>query len=320
MTTATLDSLAAKPESKRAPTATPRSPRTATPLRLDVVVPVHNEGNKLADGVRRVHDRLATEFSVPFRVTIADSASSDDTAAIARCLALELPEVRHLRLERPGRGRALRTAWGASKADVVACIDADLSTDLRHLPALLEPLLAGRADIVIGSRLAPGAQVTRGLRREIVSRGYNALLGIALGAGFSDGQCGFKAARAEVVRALLPLIEDDDQFFDTELLYLAQRNAFSIREIPVRWIDYPDSRVRIAGTAIADLRGIVRLHRHTATATPLGLAGTVPAAARPAREQGASSKRPARLRMAHRLARERGARLAEDQTTSQALW
>jgi len=240
-----------------------RRPALTFPPRLEVVIPVHNEERSLPDSVIRLRDRLALEFDFPFRVTIADNASSDGTAELARSLARDLTSVHYLRIEQKGRGRALRAAWSASDAEVVAYMDVDLSTDLAHLPALLEALLAGRGDIVVGSRLARGAQVTRGIKRELLSRSYNALLRMALGAGFSDAQCGFKAARSEVVRALLPLIEDDSWFFDTELLYLAQRNAFSIREIPVRWVDDPDSRVDIVRTAIDDLKGIARLQRRT---------------------------------------------------------
>ena len=218
---------------------------------------------------------------MPFRVTIADSASSDGTAEIAQLLASELRSVHYLRIDQKGRGRALRAAWSISDADVMAYMDVDLSTDLAHLPALFEPLLAGRADLVVGSRLAPGAEVTRGLKRELLSRGYNALLGTVLGAGFSDAQCGFKAVRREVIRVLLPLIEDEGWFFDTELLYLAQRNGFSIREIPVRWIDDNDSRVDIARTVIADLKGIARLRRRT---SPGCDHSELPARARPAQD------------------------------------
>jgi len=245
-----------------APTRRAR-PAPPSPPRLDIVIPVHNEERALCDNVSRLHRCLVVEFDVPFRVTIADSASSGNTAEIARSLVRDLPCVRHLPIGQQGHGRALRAAWSASEAAVVAYMDVNLSTDLAHLPGLLEPLLAGRADIVIGSRLAPGAQATRGLRRGLISRSYNALLGIVLDAGFSDARCGFKAARREVVHALLPLIENDGWFFDTELLYLAQRNAYSIREIPVCWTDDTDSRAGVARTAIEALKGIARLRRRT---------------------------------------------------------
>ena len=93
----------------------------------------------------------------------------------------------------------------------------------------------------------------------MISRCYNALLRIALGSHFSDAQCGFKAMRADAARLLLPLVQDNDWFFDTELLVLAERNGLRIHEVPVDWVDDPDSRVDIVRTSLDDLRGIWRL-------------------------------------------------------------
>jgi glycosyltransferase involved in cell wall biosynthesis len=199
------------------------------------------------------------DFAFPTQITIADNASDDGTLDAARMLADELEGVEVLYLDRKGRGHALRVAWTRSDADVLAYMDVDLSTDLSALGELVVPLLAGRGDIAIGSRLSDGAQVTRGLKREVISRCYNVLLHVLLGAGFSDAQCGFKAGRREAIQALLDDIQDEAWFFDTELLYLAQRRKLAIREVPVRWIEDPDSRVDIISTARDDLRGIMRL-------------------------------------------------------------
>ena len=167
-----------------------------------------------------------------------------------------------MKSEDPGastRTFALRTIWSASDADVLAYLDVDLSTDLNALLPLVAPLLSGHSDLAIGTRLARGARVVRGPRREVISRCYNALLHATLGAGFSDAQCGFKAIRAEAARMLLPLTRDTGWFFDSELLVLAERAGLRIHEVPVDWIDDPDSRVKLAATALADLRGIARM-------------------------------------------------------------
>ena len=164
-----------------------------------------------------------------------------------------------LRLERKGRGRALRAAWSASDARVVCYMDVDLSTDLRGLLPLVAPLLSGHSDLAIGTRLARGARVVRGPKRELISRAYNAILRTALRARFSDAQCGFKAVRRDALPALLAEVRDDGWFFDTELLVLAQRQGLRIHEVPVDWIDDPDSRVAIVRTALDDLRGVARL-------------------------------------------------------------
>jgi putative flippase GtrA len=227
---------------------------------VEVVLPVYNEEVALERSVRRLYRFLSAEFPFSWGILVADNASTDATPAIARRLAAELPHVSVLRLERKGRGRALRAAWSASGAQVVCYMDVDLSTDLRGLLPLVAPLLSGHSDLAIGTRLAHGSRVVRGPKRELISRGYNRLLHAALRARFSDAQCGFKAARTAVLgEGLLAAVRDDGWFFDTELLVLAQRRGLRIHEVPVDWVDDPDSRVHITRTACEDLRGIARL-------------------------------------------------------------
>jgi glycosyltransferase involved in cell wall biosynthesis len=241
---------------------------------VEVVIPVYNEERVLAENVRALHRHLKQEFRFPFTITIADNASEDSTLERARGVDAELAEVQVLHLDRKGRGGALRAAWGASDADVLAYMDVDLSTDLSALRPLITPLLDGSADLAIGSRLAPGAEVTRSLGREFLSRAYNILLRTSLGLGVSDAQCGFKAIRREVVGPLLELVEDDSWFFDTELLYHARRSKLAIREVPVRWVEDVDSRVDIAATVREDLKGIRRLR---AGSSPARAAASRPA-------------------------------------------
>jgi putative flippase GtrA len=243
---------------------------------VEIVVPVYDEADGLAAAIHRLHAYLAGSFPLSWVVTIADNASEDSTWAIARRLAEELPGVRAVHLDERGRGRALRAAWMASTASVVAYTDVDLSTDLDALLPLVAPLLSGHSDVAIGTRLAAGSRVVRGARREIISRGYNLLLRTVLGNGFSDAQCGFKALRADVARALLPLVDDESWFFDTELLVLAEHNGLRIHEVPVDWVDDPDSRVRLATTAMEDLRGIGRMLRRFAAGGGLLPEGALP--------------------------------------------
>jgi putative flippase GtrA len=175
-------------------------------------------------------------------------------------------------------------------------MDVDLSTDLNALLPLVAPLLSGHSDVAIGTRLARGARVIRGPKREIISRCYNLLLHATLGTRFSDAQCGFKAIRADAARQLLPLTEDTGWFFDTELLVLAERAGLRIHEVPVDWIDDADSRVNVVGTALADLRGIARLGT--------GLArGAIRVPALRSRELRSAAARPARSRLGGQLAR-----------------
>jgi putative flippase GtrA len=226
---------------------------------VDVVIPVHDEETDLEPCLRRLHAHLTEQLPYPFRITVAENASTDHTVDVARRVAAELPGVRLLALGEAGRGRALRTAWLSSEAPVLVYMDVDLSTDLAALLPLVAPLISGHSDLAIGTRLAASSRVVRGTKREVISRGYNLLLRGVLATRLSDAQCGFKAIRADVAARLLPLVEDTGWFFDTELLVLAERSGLRIHEVPVDWIDDPDSRVDIVQTAKADLAGIARM-------------------------------------------------------------
>jgi putative flippase GtrA len=234
------------------------SPRQL-PLDVEIVVPVYNEATQLVERITELRRFLDDAF--PFRalVTVVDNASTDETFALASALAATTPGVAVLHLTRKGRGHALRTAWSTSSAPVVAYMDVDLSTSLSALLPLVAPLLSGQRDVAIGTRLARGARVVRGPKRELISRAYNLLLKLSLRGRFSDAQCGFKALRRESALELLPLVKDDEWFFDTELLVTAERLGLRICEVPVDWVDDPDSRVQIVRTAVSDLRGVWRI-------------------------------------------------------------
>ena len=226
---------------------------------IEVVVPVYNEQAALPGSIHRLHDYLSNGFPFSSRIVIADNASTDGTLEVAHSLADELTGVEVLHLDEKGRGRALRAAWARSGAPVVCYMDVDLSTDLRALLPLVAPLVSGHSDLAIGSRLATGARITRSPKREVISRGYNLLLHTVLRTRFSDAQCGFKAARTAAVRDLLPAVQDQGWFFDTELLVLAQRGGLRIHEVPVDWVEDLDTRVEIVPTAWDDLVGVARL-------------------------------------------------------------
>ncbi|MGN7199261.1 glycosyltransferase [Arthrobacter sp. SAFR-044] len=230
-------------------------------LALEIVVPVFNEESVLEKSITELANYLKAEMPASWQITIADNASTDNTRAIATRLAETMTHVAYRRLEVKGRGRALRDAWNSSKAEVLAYVDVDLSTDLAALPPLVAPLLSGHSDISIGTRLGQSSRVSRGPKREFISRSYNFLLKRTMQVRFSDAQCGFKAIRAEVAKRLLPHVEDNGWFFDTELLIIAERSGLRIHEIPVDWVDDPDSTVDIRQTAIDDIRGLMRVAR-----------------------------------------------------------
>src|SRR5919206_784349 len=223
---------------------------------VEVVVPVCNEERALPQSIPALCAYLETYFPYRWSVVIADNASTDATLSVAEGLAHAYPHVSVLHLEQKGRGRALKTAWLASEADVVAYMDVDLSTNLWSFLPLVAPVATGHSDLAIGSRLLKGAMVTRQWKRELISRCFNLLIKLLFRNGFSDAQCGFKAVKGSVARELLPLVEDEEWFFDTELLLLAEERGYRVSEVPVDWIEDLDSRVEITDTALRDIIGL----------------------------------------------------------------
>lgn len=228
---------------------------------VDLVIPVYNEERELRASVETTLRHLETLPEHHWRIVIANNASTDGTWDVARALEREHAGrvvAHHIPVK--GRGIALRTTWLTSDADVCAYMDVDLATDLRHLSELIDPIARGEADLTFGTRLDARSETTRGLKRTFTSKAYVFILN-RTGLHVSDAQCGFKAISREAARALVPLTHDTQWFFDSELLWIAQENGYRMREVPVRWRDDPDSRVRIVRTAVEDLRGIWRLRR-----------------------------------------------------------
>lgn len=229
---------------------------------VDLVIPCYNEEHVLAGSVERVLAFADAHPEHQWRVVVANNASTDGTLAVAQALEQRFPgRVAALHIPVKGRGIALRTAWLTTEADVMAYMDVDLSTDLAHLPALVDPIAAGEVDLAYGTRLHRESQTTRSAKREFISRSYVFILNRVAGLRVTDAQCGFKAISREAARALVPLVRDTQWFFDTELLWIAQVNGYRMREVPVRWVEDPDTRVKIVKTAREDLEGIWRLKR-----------------------------------------------------------
>ncbi|MCH8801946.1 MAG: glycosyltransferase family 2 protein [Chloroflexi bacterium] len=225
---------------------------------VDITIPVYNEEEVLPRTIASLTEFLETNLSNPWQVTIADNASTDSTQTVSEMLCRKHPGVFYLRIPQKGRGRALRTAWLDSQADIVSYMDADLSTDLSHFPQLIKALESGN-HIAVGSRLSKDSQVSRGFKREFISRGYNLLINAMFFTGLPDAQCGFKALTRATAEAIVPNIKNNNWFFDTELLVIAAKRGFNIASVPVKWIDDPASTVNIASTAKEDIKGLMRL-------------------------------------------------------------
>lgn len=229
-------------------------------LKVEIVLPVYNEEAELEEHTLRLRDFLRRGLSdFDWQITIADNASTDKTLEIAQSLARQYPEINFFHLDEKGRGRAVKKVWTESEVDILAYMDIDLSTDLKHFPPLVKSLTEGY-DIAIGSRLLSQAVVKgRTFKREIISRVYNFLIKILFWTKFSDAQCGFKAVTKRVVEELVPKIEDNEWFFDSELLIIGEKSGCEIYEEPVTWVDNPGSTVRVLGTMKGDLKGLWRL-------------------------------------------------------------
>jgi glycosyltransferase involved in cell wall biosynthesis len=226
---------------------------------VDITIPVYNEELDLEKSIMTLYQYLDTKLSdFSWSITIADNASIDKTLEIAQKLAKK-EHINVVHLDQKGRGRAVKYVWQHTKTDYVAYMDVDLSSDLKHFPNLVTSLQRGY-DVAIGSRNAPGARVYgRNMLRTITSKGYISLIKLFFWVHFSDAQCGFKAVTREMVDVLIPKIQDNEWFFDTELLLMAEKSGYRIYDEPVTWIDNPGSTVRVWKTAQGDLRGLWRM-------------------------------------------------------------
>ena len=226
---------------------------------IDVVIPVYNEEDALPVSIPKLCAFLRDNLASPWRVTIADNASIDGTRAVSEDLSREVEGVNYLYLPEKGRGRALRAAWLGSECDYVSYMDVDLSTDLSHFPALVGKLESGW-HVAIGSRLSRGSNVTqRSFKRELTSRTYNKLIWSLFFVGFPDAQCGFKAMTRQAAQAIIPHVQNNNWFFDTELLIIAEKRGYRIGVVPVAWDDDPSSTVNVVKTATEDIKGLLRL-------------------------------------------------------------
>ncbi len=224
------------------------------------MLPVYNEEKELSDNVETLVSFVGSHMrEISTNIIIADNASTDATYAIAKRLSLKYPTVKSVHFGEKGRGRAVKKVWLSSKAQFVSYMDIDLSSDLRHLPPLIHSLSRGYG-IAIGTRNAQASLVYgRSLLRTLTSKMYIMLIKLFFFVNFSDAQCGFKAISTNIARRLLPYVEDNEWFFDTELLVIAEKCGIRIYEEPVRWVDNPGSTVKVLKTALGDLKGLYRM-------------------------------------------------------------
>ena len=233
--------------------------RATEKMKVDIVIPVYNEEAELKRSIAKLTSFLSRNFKYKYNIVIADNASRDSTLKIAKSLSKNISNVTFIHLDKKGRGRALKKAWMNSKADVVSYMDVDLSTNLEHFIEIVDSIIHHNYDLGVGSRLRKGSVVERSLKRQILSVGYNLLLKMFFMHKFTDAQCGFKAIKRQVAQKLIPMTTDQNWFFDTELLLLAERYNYRVFEVPVKWVERKKSKVRIFKTIFEYLTSIVRM-------------------------------------------------------------
>lgn len=232
-----------------------------------IVLPTYNEERVIKENALKVFDFCQKNLKdYDWQILIADNGSNDLTPKIAERLSNNYQKISFFHILEKGRGFALKKAWTDYPADIYTYLDIDLATDLNYLPLLIKALEEGY-DIAIGSRLKTGAQTKRSLSREILSRGYNLLLKIFFNPSFEDAQCGFKVISKKVAKEILPKVKNNIWFFDTELLILAEKAGYKIKEIPVEWIEkriaQRKSTVKILSTVWEDIKGMIELKIRT---------------------------------------------------------
>ncbi|MEG3581987.1 MAG: glycosyltransferase [Chloroflexota bacterium] len=227
---------------------------------IDIVLPVYNESKVLESKFKTLYEFLSLNITNEWIITIAENGSSDSTLQIAKNLHNRYKKSRVISNPIAGKGLALKNAWISSTSGILGYMDLDLSTDLDILPEFIRKIEEEEEDFVIASRLMRDSIVVgRSLKREVISRSYSFIFRSVLSVKFKDAQCGFKFAKKESVIQIIDKCKDIGWFFDTEILFRAQKNNLSICEVPVRWVDDRDSKVDIISTVIKDIKGLIRL-------------------------------------------------------------
>lgn len=235
-------------------------PGSAPPAFLSLIVPAYNEAACLERNVRAILAH-ATTLVPRVEVLVVDDGSRDETRAIADRLAAEDGRIRPLANPRnEGKGSAVRRGMLAARGDVAVFLDADLSAPITTLEPMLDAFAAG-ADVVVGSRRIPGAEIAvhQPQLRELLGRGFTWLTRTWLGVPLADFTCGFKGFRAGTVAGIFERQRLNDWSFDAEVCFLAARQGYRIVQVPVVWTDDPETTVRVGSAMVGALLGLWRI-------------------------------------------------------------
>ena len=207
-------------------------------ISVDIILPVYYGNiNELEESIKKqisVYPILLKDYNWRIIISI-NGQNADDIIKLSRKLCKKYKNLKHFYTNIPGKGSGVINGWLKSKAEIRAYMDIDLSVDLRCLPSLIKKIQDGY-DVSIGSRYLKESKVNRSFKRKIISIFYHLFLQqIILGTKYKDAQCGFKAINKKVTEQILPIVKDKEWFFESEMLYLAQRKGMKIIEIPVIW-------------------------------------------------------------------------------------
>jgi dolichyl-phosphate beta-glucosyltransferase len=233
-------------------------------MQLSVVIPAYNEARRIGPTLQRVLNHLRGCYGVGgFEIIVVDDGSRDRTVPLIEESISRAPEIRMIRLPmNRGKGAAVRAGMMVARGDAILFSDADLSTPIEEVQGALK-LLAEGTDVVIASRaLADSRILVRQNRlRESLGRLFNLVLRVFFGIPFRDTQCGFKLFRREAASAVFEQARIDGFAFDVEAILIALRLGYLVREMPVRWMNDPESRVTMLRHPVQMLADLWRIRR-----------------------------------------------------------
>lgn len=232
-------------------------------MKVSIVLPCYNEEKILEQSILRTLEYCRSNVTIDWEVVIADNMSTDKTADIGKALAADHDNIFYLYVDQVGKGVAIKRAWQDRDADYYLFMDADLATDLSAIQSALA--FAAENDLVVGSRYHQDSQVKRTIFRKFFSFGYRAVLKLVLNVNISDAPCGFKLINKKVRDEVLPLVQNNKWFFDSELLILSESKGFKVKEIPVSWEDPREdgdkSRVKAFSLSLAYFQEVLKLKK-----------------------------------------------------------
>ncbi|MCX6745528.1 MAG: glycosyltransferase [Candidatus Parcubacteria bacterium] len=234
-------------------------------MKLLIVIPSYNEELVIENTLLKLAayaQQFLTDYD--YQIIAADNKSTDKTKEKARQLLAKINRLAYLFIEQKGKGLAIKRTWQKYQDDFdfFVFMDADLATDLSALLPLISALAKENYDLAIGSRNLKDSKIQRSLWRRFFSFGYGLLAKLILGTKISDSTCGFKAVNKKVVQEIMPLVKNQTWFFDSELVFLAEKKGFKIKEIPVCWAEprkLDKSKVNVLKVSSQYLKELLRL-------------------------------------------------------------